>query len=82
MQMLVPSTVRGAGPHGKRARASIISVTGSLSDLTTTDQTDLVSAINEVDGDVGALSGLTHAADDLVAAINAIDVRVTALEGA
>lgn len=54
---------------------------GNLTNLTTTAKTDLVSAINEVDGDVGNLSSLTTTAKtSAVAAINELDDKVSKTE--
>ena len=47
---------------------------GNLANLTTTNKTSLVDAINEVDGDIGDLSNLTTTArNSVVSAINEVD---------
>ena len=65
---------------GTLAQIINVEMIGSLQDLTTTDKTDLVSAINEVNasiGDVPAIGDLedltTTAKTDLVSAINEVD---------
>ena len=56
---------------------------GDLSDLTTTADSDLVSAINEVDSDAGNLTNLTTTAKtNLVAAINEVDSNADLNAGA
>lgn len=49
------------------------SITGKLTNLTTTNKTNLVAAINEVDGDVGNLANLTTSVKtNVVNAINSV----------
>ena len=51
---------------------------GTMENLTTTEKSNLVGAINELDGDVGSLSSLdTTAKDNLVAAINEVNEEIT-----
>lgn len=48
-----------------------------LSNLTTTDKTDVISSINELDGEIGVLSTLTTTSKStLVSAINELDSDV------
>lgn len=55
-------------------------ITGSLSNLDTTSKTNLVSAINEVNGKVGTLANLTTTAKtDSVSAINEVNGKVGTL---
>lgn len=43
-----------------------LSVEGTLSDLTTTDKTNLVDAINELDGDISSIEGTIEGYGDIV----------------
>lgn len=62
--------------------SNLVAQIGTLSDLTTTDKTTLVNAINEVCGMIGTLSDLTTVdKTNLVNAINEIVGAVTTLAG-
>ena len=69
------------GIYDADAKASLnATAIGTLSNLTTTAKSDLVSAINEVDGDLSGIGDLTtlttSAKSNCVAAINEIDADV------
>ena len=54
---------------------------GTLANLTTTSKTNLVSAINEVDGEIGNISNLTtDVKTDVVSAVNSIETKIEELD--
>ena len=64
------------GNDGKLYVETPETITGKLSNLTTTNKSTLVGAINEVDGDVGNLANLTTSVKTNV--VNAINSEVSA----